>query len=64
MSHVLQIISDAFLWRACRPYATAERFVRDRTSRLLDRFVRPRASSLRVSQRWLDEHEAAAQKRE
>src|SRR5688500_1771095 len=63
MSHVLQVISDAFLSGALRPFAAFEQLVRGLTAAVLSRLIRPRTSSLRVSQRWLDEHEAAAARR-
>jgi hypothetical protein len=61
MSHVLHAISEAFLSSASRPFASFDR-VRAGTLRLLARLVQPRPSSLRVSQQWLDEHDATAQK--
>jgi hypothetical protein len=63
MSHVLQVLSDAFFSRASGPFALVDTLAWTRTSRLLSRLIRPRPSSLRVSQRWLDEHEAAAGQR-
>ena len=63
MFQVLQIISEAVLSGAPRPFATFEQFVRRGASGLLLQLLRPRVSSLRVSQRWLDEHEAAAVQR-
>ena len=63
MSHVLQVISETFQLTTSRPFARVDH-VRTRAVRLISRLVQPRLSSLRVSQRWLDEHEAATQKRE
>ena len=63
MSHVLQVISEAFQSTASRPLASFDH-VRSRAVRLLSRLVRPQPSSLRVSQRWLDEHEATTHRRE
>ena len=63
MSHVIQVISDAFLSGAFRQFAAFDQLVRGRTAAVLSRLIRPRTSSLRVSQRWLDEHEAAAAQR-
>jgi len=58
MSHVLHVLSGALLSSASRPFATVIQFARARWSDLLSRFIRPQPSSLRVSQRWLNEHEA------
>jgi len=59
MSHILLAISNACLTGAVQPRATFD-VLRERTQHLLSRLLRPRLSSLRVSQRWLDEHEAGA----
>jgi hypothetical protein len=60
MSHVLQIIGDTLLSSGCRSLATLSHAVRQGLSRVRSRLMHPGPSSLRVSRRWLDEHEAEA----
>ena len=59
MSSALHLIGDAVMSRTVRRSVVLDALARMHPFRLIARLARPRLSSVRVSERWLREHDAA-----